>query len=136
MLAGIQLLGIIFALLMIYMAYLYYKRKNYGIRSLLIWLGVWCAALFLVSFPQTFYGVMEMLQIERTADFIVLVGFAFFSFIIFYLYTVVKKNNYKMEQLVREIAINGHEKKDTWKKPVSEDYASKPKKLKIKERKK
>jgi len=111
MLAGIQLLGIIFALIMIYMAYVYYRRKNYGIRSLIIWLCVWGAALFLVSFPKTFYGVMELLQIERTADFIVLIGFSFFSVIIFYMYTIVKKNNYKIEQLVRQLAIEGLEKK-------------------------
>jgi hypothetical protein len=76
---------------------------------------VWGAALFLVSFPKRFYGIMEMLQIERTADFIVLMGFTFFSVIIFYLYTTVKKNNYKIEQLVRQLAIEELEKKEKTK---------------------
>jgi hypothetical protein len=122
MLAGIQLLGIVFSLIMIYLAYIYYKRKNYGIKSFLIWLGVWAGALFLMSFPKTFYGIMEVLQIDRTADFIVLLGFTFFSVIIFYLYTLVKKNNYKIEQLVRQLAMDELEKKG--------------KKQKLKERKK
>jgi hypothetical protein len=122
MLAGIQLLGIIFSLIMIYLAYVYYRRKNYGIRSFLIWLCIWAAALFLMSFPKTFYGIMEVLQIERTADFIVLLGFGFFSVIIFYLYTIVKKNNHKIEQLVRQLAMDELEKKS--------------KRVKLKERKK
>lgn len=135
MLAGIQLLGIIFSLFMIYLAYVYYKRKNYGLRSFLIWLCVWLAALFLVSLPKTVYGVMQLLQIERTADFIVIMGFAFFSVITFYIYTIVKKNNYKIEQLVRQLAINEAEKKHS-SKTDSEDALLKSKRLKLKEIKK
>jgi|WetSurMetagenome_2_1015567.scaffolds.fasta_scaffold626621_2 hypothetical protein len=136
MLAGIQLLGIIFSLFMIYLAYVYYKRKNYGLRSFVIWLCVWLAALFLVSLPKTVYGVMQLLQIERTADFIVIMGFAFFSVIIFYIYTTVKKNNYKIEQLVRQLAINEQEQKETAKANISNDALSKSKNLKSKERRK
>lgn len=111
MIAGVQILGIVFCVIMLYFTYVYYKRNNYGLRSLVLWLIVWLGALFLVSFPQTLYGVMEALKIQRTADFITLLGFAFFAAITFYLYIVVKKNNRKMEQLVRELAIAGVENK-------------------------
>ncbi|MGV8163170.1 MAG: DUF2304 domain-containing protein [Candidatus Nanoarchaeia archaeon] len=111
MIAGVQILGMIFCIIMIYFTYVYYRRNNYGLRSLILWLVVWVGALFVVSFPETLYGLMDALNIQRTADFITLLGFAFFAVITFYLYIVVKKNNRKLEQLVREFAIEGSEKK-------------------------
>ncbi|MFA6073323.1 MAG: DUF2304 domain-containing protein [Candidatus Woesearchaeota archaeon] len=118
MILSIQIIGIIFSAVMIYFAFTSYKRKSFGITSFLLWCAVWIGTLILISFPQTVYGIMETLKIQRTADFIVLVGFAFFAAIIFYLYTTVKKNNYKIEQLVRQLAIKdvANKTKDTTKK--------------------
>lgn len=119
MLAGVQILGILFALSMIYITYVYYKRKNYNLRSLALWLTVWTGTLILISFPQTVYGVMQALQIERTADFFVVAGFTFFSVIIFYMYIVIKKTNQKVEELVRQTSfyeVNNANKKKKNKK--------------------
>ncbi|MGV8169072.1 MAG: DUF2304 domain-containing protein [Candidatus Nanoarchaeia archaeon] len=116
MIAGVQILGIIFCIIMVYFSYVYYKRKNYGLRSLILWMAVWLGALFVVSFPKTLYGIMEALKIQRTADFLTLLGFAFFAVITFYLYIIVKKNNRKMELLVRELAMKDAESRKTRKK--------------------
>ena len=105
MILGIQILGIVFSLIMIYLTFLYYKRKHYSRASLLLWTAVWLGTLILVLFPQTIYGIMETLRIERTVDFFVICGFLFFSVVIFYLYNSVKQMQRKMEKLVRKIAI-------------------------------
>jgi len=63
MILGIQILGIVFSLIMIYLTFLYYKRKYYSKASLLLWTAVWLGALILVLFPQTIYGIMETLRI-------------------------------------------------------------------------
>jgi hypothetical protein len=110
MISGIQIIGIVFMIMMMYLTFVHYKRKSYGFKSLLLWLGVWIVALVVVSVPSTVYGIMQALNIQRTADFITLLGFAFFAVIIFYLYSIVGKNNQKMEHLVRELAINDAEK--------------------------
>lgn len=112
MIFGVQIIAITFVALMMYFTYVNYKRKSYGIQSLAVWMIIWIGAIILVSFPKTIYGIMETLQIQRTADFFTLLGFAFFTVIIFYLYTTVKKYSYKMENLVREIAINDAQKKE------------------------
>jgi hypothetical protein len=78
---------------------------------MVLWLIVWLGVLLLISLPQTVYGVMEALQIERTADFIVMAGFTFFSVVIFYMYTMIKRTNQKMEELVRKVAIEKRNKK-------------------------
>lgn len=105
MIAGIQIIGIIFTLVMIYLTYVYYKRKNYGYKSMLLWLAVWIGILVLIARPAMVYGVMEILEIERTADFFVMSGFAVFSIIIFYMYVLVKRSSVRVEELVRLMAI-------------------------------
>lgn len=116
MLAGVQIIGIVFALIMMYLTFVYYQRKNYNLNSMILWFMVWIALLILVSFPETVYGIMQALQIERTADFFVMAGFAFFAVIIFYMYVVLKKTNQKIEMLVRKIALEDDNNKKKAKK--------------------
>lgn len=116
MIPGVQIIGVVFSLIMIYMTYVYYKRNNYSKNSMILWLTVWILVLLLVSIPETVYGIMQALQIERTADFFVLAGFTFFSVIIFYMYVVIKKTARKMEDFVRETAIEEIKKKRSKRK--------------------
>ena len=112
MILGVQILGVGFALVMMYLTFVHYKRKSFGTRSMILWMMVWIAALVLVSVPTTVYGMMEALKIQRTADFFTLMGFAFFTVLTFYLYTTVKRNTKKMEALVRQLAIRGAEESE------------------------
>lgn len=112
MILGVQVAGIVFIAVMIYLTYYHYKRRNYSQRSLILWVFIWLAMLVLIAVPSTVYGIMQTLQIERTADFFVMAGFAFFTIVIFHLYTTVKKMSKKMEDLVRQEAFrNVREKK-------------------------
>jgi len=65
----------------------------------------------MVMFPETIYGMMETLNIQRTVDFFVIGGFLFFSVIIFYLYVVVKQTQKKVEMVVRKVALEKKAKK-------------------------
>ena len=105
MIYGVQILGILFAFIMLYFTFLYYKRDSYGKRSLLLWFLVWVFFLVMVMFPTTVYGVMQTLQIKRTVDFFVIGGFLFFSVIIFHLYITVRNMQKKLETLVRRLAL-------------------------------
>jgi hypothetical protein len=105
MIFGVQIIGILFALVMMYFTFLYYKKNSYTYRSLIIWLLIWIAFLVLVLFPSTIYGIMQSLKIERTVDFFVIGGFLFFAVLIFYIYSVVKRNDKKLDEVVRAIAL-------------------------------
>ncbi len=105
MILGVQILGILFAIVMMYFTYLYYKREHYDRRGLVVWMGIWLGFVVLVMFPETVYGIMETLAIERTVDFFVIGGFFVFSVIIFHLYVTVKETQKKVEKLVRKIAM-------------------------------
>ncbi len=105
MIIGIQLLGILFGIIMIYFSILYYKKKNYNKKSLTLWLITWFAVIIIFAIPEIIYRFMDLLAIQRTADFFTAGAIIFLTTIVFYLYTVVKKTQYKMEHLVRELAI-------------------------------
>lgn len=102
---GLQIIGVLFGLVMLYLTFLYWKKRAYDGKSFAIWTLVWIFFLAMVAFPDTIYGVMEGLKIERTVDFFVIAGFLFFSVIIFYLYVITSKNKRKIEEIVRKIAL-------------------------------
>jgi hypothetical protein len=104
MLFGVQIIGLLFGLVMIYLTFLYYKRANYDKRGLIFWFLVWLGFIFLAMFPTTVYGIMGILKIERTADFFYIAGFLLFSVVLFHIYNVTKKNQKQLEMLVRRIA--------------------------------
>lgn len=116
MLFGIQILGILFGLVMMYFTFLYYKRANYDRRGLVFWFVIWAGFIILAAFPSTVYGVMELLEIERTSDFFYISGFLLFSVVLFYLYNITKKNQKQVEAIVRKIAHKEADKKTAKKK--------------------
>ncbi len=116
MLFGIQIIGLLFAVIMMYFTFLYYKKAKYDKLGLAFWLAVWSGFAVLILFPSTFYGLMQTLAIERTADFLYAAGLLVFSVVIFHMYTITKQTQKKMEMLVRKVAITNAKKKTNKKK--------------------
>lgn len=112
MIPGIQLVGIIFAFFMIYLSFLYYKRGDYVTRDFLLWFFAWILVILILIFPQLIYGIREQLMIQQTVDVVIIAGFMFFSIVIFYMYTITKRTEAKMETLVRQIAIEKRREKN------------------------
>lgn len=106
MLYGIQLLGILFGLVMIYMTFLYFKRGNYGTGAFFFWIAIWGAFLVLATFPRFVYGIMDVLAIQRTADFFVVSALMVYSVVIFKLYVRNKELQAKIEKVVRKVAFD------------------------------
>jgi len=107
MIYGLQIIGFLFGLIMLYLTFLYYKRGDYDSRSFVVWVCVWLFFLAMVVFPGTVYRIMETLKVERTVDFFVIAGFLFFSLVIFYLFVTLKSMQRKIEKVVRAIAMRG-----------------------------
>ncbi len=105
MIFGIQIIGVLFSVIMIYFTFLFYKRANYEKTGLVFWFLVWTGFAILIMFPQIAYGIMGVLAIERTADFMYASGMLVFSVILFYLFNITKQTQKKVEMLVRKTAI-------------------------------
>ena len=111
MLLGLQILGILFGLIMIYVTFLYFRRKDYDQRGFIVWLLIWIGFIMMAAFPTSVYGLMEALKIKRTVDFFVIGGFLIFSVIIFHTYATTKRNQRQVEILVRRIAMMNNEQR-------------------------
>ena len=74
------------------------------------WWAVWVGFIILALFPQIVYGMMGVLEIERTADFFYVSGFVFFSVVLFYVYNTTKKNQKQIEMIVRKVALKRDKK--------------------------
>ena len=102
---GIQILGILFGFFMMYYTFLQHKRKEFTIKEYSFWFIFWGVFVVITLFPQLLDPVLDTLNIARALDFFIITGFLFMIFIIFYTYTVVRKNQRKLEEIVRNIAL-------------------------------
>ena len=102
---GIQILGVLFGFFMIYYTFLQYKRKEFTIKEYSFWFIFWGIFVIITLFPQILDPVLGTLSISRTLDFFIITGFLFLIFVIFYTYTLMRKNQKKLEEVVRNVAL-------------------------------
>ena len=102
---GIQILGILFGFFMMYYTFLQYKRKEFTIKEYSFWFLFWAGFVAVTLFPQLLDPVLSTLSIARALDFFIIAGFLFVTFVIFYTYTIVRKNQRKLEEVVRKTAL-------------------------------
>lgn len=102
---GIQILGILFGFFMMYYTFLQYKRKEFTIKEYGFWFMFWATFVVITLFPQILDPLLSTLNIVRALDFFIIAGFLFMVFVLFYIYTIVRKNQKKLEEVVRSIAI-------------------------------
>lgn len=104
MILGIQLLGLIFGLFMLYYSFIHYKRKEFTSKEWTFWLLLWIVFLYVTLFPRALDFVVSTLNLPRTMDLFIIVGFMVLIAMFFYTYTLVRINQRKLEQIVRRIA--------------------------------
>ena len=102
----IQLLGIIFGVAMMYFTFVKYKRKEISNTECTLWMIGWIALIGIAIVPSLLDAIIKPLNFYRRLDFFVVVGFFTILGLAFYNYSLVKKMEYKMEQLVRETAVS------------------------------
>jgi len=102
---GIQILGILFGFFMMYYTFLHYKRKEFTIKEYGFWFVFWALFVVITLFPQILDPLLATLNIARALDFFIIAGFLFLIFITVYTYTIVRKNQKKLEEVVRQIAL-------------------------------
>lgn len=111
MITGIQIIGALFGLSMCFLTFLNYKKNNLGPKSLFIWMCIWIGFMSMVFYPPLIKGLMDVMSITRIIDFFIIFGFFIFTVINFYMFIVVKKNERKVELLVRNLSSYKSKKK-------------------------
>ena len=103
---GIQILGALFSLVMIYLSFLHYKRKEYAIESFFFWLILWLGFLFMVVYPTSMdFLIRDVLKFGRRLDFFIVLGFIFIIALMYYNHLIVNSTKRKVEKIIRRIAL-------------------------------
>jgi len=105
MIIGLQIIGILFALFMIYFALLHYKKGQLNGMEISSWIMIWVLVILIVIFPEVVRVYASSFAISRVLD--LLIGGAFIVIFIMVARAYVKVNSLekRLEDLVRKLAL-------------------------------
>lgn len=112
----IQLVGIIFGAAMLYFTFVKFKRKELNDLEFVTWFIGWIILIIVAIVPSILDAIIAPLNFYRRLDFFVVIGFFVLLGLGFYNYSVVKKMEIKLVQLVRQEAIKQDQKNHEQKK--------------------
>ena len=115
MIGGIQIVGILFGLIMSYFTFLYYKRKEYGRRDYVFWMVVWIGFMVFILFPYSISGLMQPLGVRNMMELFTIIAFMTAFSIIFFQHDLMRKNDKRLRELIRELALGSAKRKE---KPI------------------
>lgn len=104
MILGLQVIALIFSLVMIYFAYLHFRRGEINVLEILFWFTAWVGAIFMALFPEIFRIFSAKIAISRAFDLAMIGGFILVIPAVYSAYIRTKKIEKKLEELVREEA--------------------------------
>lgn len=113
MILGLQLIGIIFSFLMIYLALLNFKRNEIEGSEFVSWVFIWTVTIIITIFPNLLRSFAQNFFITRLFDMMVVGGFVLVIFMTAKMYVRTKRMEKKLENLVRKNALKDvkHKKK-------------------------
>lgn len=104
MILGLQIIAVIFSLVMIYFAYLHYRRSEINSLEILLWFAVWIGAIFMALFPEIFRAFSATIAISRAFDLAMVGAFILVIPIVYTAYIRTKRLERKLEELIRKEA--------------------------------
>ena len=105
MILGLQITAVIFALVMIYLAIIHYKKGELNGVEIFSWVAIWCVTIFAVVFPEILRVYARSFAITRLFDLLVLGGFVLIIFMVASAYVRTRRLEKKLEELVRKEAL-------------------------------
>jgi len=105
MVVGIQVVGFIFGIGMLFLSYLYFRKKEFGPRDFAVWFLVWIIFLIAVMFPKTVNILLDTLGIVSALWLFTIAAFLFLFALVFYLHVSVRRSQKKLETVVKKVAL-------------------------------
>lgn len=102
---GIQIIGVLFGLLILYLAFLNFKRREFTSRELIVWALLGLVFIVFSIFPILVYPLSAVVKLKRPLDLFIMLGFMFLIGAMFYTYSNMRHTQKQLELLVRKIAI-------------------------------
>ncbi|MBI2143962.1 DUF2304 domain-containing protein [Candidatus Woesearchaeota archaeon] len=120
MVLGIQVFGTVFGAFMLYMSFLQWKKKQFTLNEWAFWSAF--AVLFSVisAFPDIINPLLPQLKLERKLDLFIILGFMFLIASTFYSYRIVRSTQKRLEELVRQLALERAQEPDLFRKNINQ----------------
>lgn len=100
-----QIVALLFALFMIYVTMIHFKKKTLEIMEFSFWVSLWLFFSIIALFPNLLKGLVHVLNFTRVFDLLVVMAFMLLSTVVFYNYFSLKEILKKIETTVRNEAI-------------------------------
>ena len=113
---GIQIISISFALFMLYIAFLQFKRGNLNPKEFTFWLSIWTIFIFFALVPQIFTPILTRIFVARIMDIIMIGAFMILAYLGFQNHIGVKGLQKQIQDMVRKEAIKKTNKRESKKK--------------------
>ena len=106
----LQILLVSFGLFMMYVTRIHHKKHQITVAEYWFWVVTWIAFTILVFWPGIFQNIAQTLHIARVFDLLVIIAMMFLTLLSFYNRVLYHQLRQKMENLVRERAMESGKK--------------------------
>lgn len=111
MIIGLQIIAILFSFTMIYFAILNFKRREINGLEIASWLTIWTATILIVIFPEFLKTFAKTFLFARVFDMMVVGAFILVIALASSAYIKTRRNEKKLEELVRKLSLRTKSKK-------------------------
>jgi hypothetical protein len=111
MIIGLQIIALIFAFSMIYIAVLHFKRKEISRSETYSWIVMWTIAIIVIIFPELLRTFASTFLVTRVFDLMVIAGFVLVITMVGSAYIKTKKMEKRLEEMVRREALGKNKNK-------------------------
>ena len=108
--SGLQIASIVFSVSMAYFAYYCYRKKYFGLPSLIVWTSVFILLIATTIFPQIFTPFQSIFQVARLFDLFTVIGLFFLIALTFINFIHLQKLNKRIGHFVQQDALRQHKK--------------------------
>lgn len=107
MISGIQAIVVLFGVGMLYLSYVYYRRKDFSLPDLSLWVIITIGGIVPILFPERFEFLLTPLTVYSVFDLLTVGGLVVLFAITFRMYKVTRQNERKVDEVVRSLALGG-----------------------------
>lgn len=108
---GVQIIAVLFAIFMIYVVFLHWKRKDINGGEVFFWTVLWLGFVVVTLSPKILETISQLLFFARVMDLLMIIAFMILAFLGFQNYVSNKRTEKKIEELVRKEAMSDVKKK-------------------------
>lgn len=101
---GVQIIAVLFAIFMIYVAFLHFKRKDINGGEIFFWTFLWLGFIVITLFPNILQNLTKLLFFTRVMDLLMVAAFMILAFLGFQNHVSNRRMEKKIEELVRKEA--------------------------------